>query len=224
VTMTEVITNANGEQANTIATLLQQRTGVTWYVHFANEEPARAFVSNVILTKWPIVSKSTKFLDTWGSAAQATINIQGKPVNVFATHLWWQSGDTQKRLFQISNLKPWAATFAEPRVIAGDFNYQPGTPEYNEMVLTYSDAWNVARLAGLATSYPNNPVGLNTRTRRTRLDHAYFSGPSMSVVGASIPDTRDLNNTNVQILLNTLDDRGVRPSDHNMLVTTYEVR
>ena len=40
---------------------------------------------------------------------------------------------------------------------------------------------------------------------------------------SEIPDTRDLGNTNVVNKLGTLDDRGVRPSDHNPVITDFDV-
>jgi hypothetical protein len=50
--------------------------------------------------------------------------------------------------------------------------------------------------------------------------------PFRKVPAASttVPDTRDLSNTNVVVSLGTLDDLGVRPSDHNLVVADLEVR
>jgi hypothetical protein len=46
---------------------------------------------------------------------------------------------------------------------------------------------------------------------------------SMTTKSANIPDTRDLSNTNVVNRLGTPDDKGVRPSDHNLVVTDFDV-
>jgi hypothetical protein len=78
---------------------------------------------------------------------------------------------------------------------------------------------------GTASAYPDNPVWLNTRTRRWRIDFILFAADatSMTVRGANIPDLRDLSNTNVVNRLGTLDDKGVRPSDHNLVIVDFDV-
>jgi hypothetical protein len=87
-----------------------------------------------------------------------------------------------------------------------------------------SDGWANAANWGLATAYPDNPVHpVDTRTRRARIDYVFYRGANLVLRSAQVPDIRDLSRTPV-ILLGTPDDRGVRPSDHNMTVMTFEVR
>jgi hypothetical protein len=66
---------------------------------------------------------------------------------------------------------------------------------------------------------------MNTRTRRWRIDFILYAADvtSMTTRSSNIPDTRDLSNTNVVSRLGTLDDNGVRPSDHNLVVTDFDV-
>ena len=66
---------------------------------------------------------------------------------------------------------------------------------------------------------------MHTRTRRGRIDYVFYSRQSSALVvkGAKIPDSRDLNNTNVVITLGTLDDKGVRPSDHNFVLADFDL-
>jgi hypothetical protein len=73
--------------------------------------------------------------------------------------------------------------------------------------------------AGAAAAYPDNPVNFNTRTRRTRIDWILYSG-NVSVQGAEVPDTRNLNET-VCEFIGTSDDLGVRPSDHDPVEATF---
>jgi len=74
-------------------------------------------------------------------------------------------------------------------------------------------------------AYPDNPVQWMTRTRRGRIDYLWLSkNANASIKSTQIPDVRDLNNTNVVILLGTLDDKGVRPSDHNPMIAFVEIR
>lgn len=120
----------------------------------------------------------------------------------------------------------WASGFAESRIVAGDFNAGPDTSEMVRMASSYYDSWMEAMARGTAVGYPDNPVWMHTRTRRGRIDDVFYSRGTSSLVikGTQVPDSRDLNNTNVVVALGTLDDRGVRPSDHNMVIANFEVR
>ena len=89
----------------------------------------------------------------------------------------------------------------------------------------YYDSWVNAMNIGTATAYPDNPVYLLTRTRRGRLDYVWLSkGANAYIQSTQIPDVRDLNNPNVVVLLGTLDDKGVRPSDHNLMIATIKLQ
>jgi mRNA deadenylase 3'-5' endonuclease subunit Ccr4 len=64
-----------------------------------------------------------------------------------------------------------------------------------------------------------------TRTRRGRIDYLWYSrsSPYLVLTGTQIPDTRNLNQTNVVEFLGTLDDKGVRPSDHNPMIANFRL-
>jgi hypothetical protein len=89
----------------------------------------------------------------------------------------------------------------------------------------YRDSWVDAFNKGTAAAYPDNPVWMNTRTRRWRIDFILYASDLtvMTTRSANIPDTRDLGNTNVVVWLGNPDDNGVRPSDHNLVVTDFDV-
>jgi endonuclease/exonuclease/phosphatase family metal-dependent hydrolase len=135
------------------------------------------------------------------------VTVNGRTISVFSTHLDHQSSAT--RVAQVRQLVPWTSTFPEQRVVAGDFNGWPGTPEINEMLLTHNDGWAVARAAGTAVSFPGNPDG---NTRNTRIDYVFYSkqATSLAVTNAQVFDLRDAS--------------GQRPSDHNPLIVTFAVR
>ena len=221
VTLCEVMRQTwADDQAQILATRLTQLTGVTWYFYFS-EKYAGCEEGNLILSKWPFVSTSKRMLSYDRSVARAAINISGKVVNVFATHLDPDSG--YARSVQISELTSWAAGFSGPRVIAGDINAWPGAGEVGQLTALYTDAWNQAVNDGTATAYPDNPVNaVDTRTRRARIDYVFYSGSGVSLVYAKVPDTRDLTRPASE-LLGTPDDRGVRPSDHNLTVVKIQL-
>ena len=94
------------------------------------------------------------------------------------------------------------------------------------MTSAYYDTWMRAMNAGAAVAYPDNPVYMHTRTRRGRIDYIWYSLSAGNLVlqGTQIPDTRNLSQTNVSVILGTLDDKGVRPSDHNPMIANFTIQ
>jgi endonuclease/exonuclease/phosphatase family metal-dependent hydrolase len=178
----------------------------------------------MILSKYPFNSTSYRFLSYQRSVAEATISFGGRNINFFATHL--DPDSSSYRAVEVSELTSWASGFGPSRIICGDFNAGPDTSEITGMMTQYLDYWQVAMSLGVATAYPDNPVWAQTRTRRGRIDYVFYSGGTsgLTLLSAQIPDSRDLSNPNVVIYLGTLDDKGVRPSDHNQVVVTFDVK
>jgi len=206
----------------TVVTLLNQKTGRTWNSHFV---PKANGISegNLILSKFAFAAVGSRYLSYTRSIAQVTVNVGGRNINFFATHLDHTS--SALRQTEVLELLSWTAGFAAPHIVAGDMNAANDTPEVLNLLGTYRDGWVDALNSGTASAYPDNPVWMNTRTRRWRIDFILFKADltTMSVKGANIPDTRDLSNTNVVNRLGTADDSGVRPSDHNLVVTDFDV-
>jgi hypothetical protein len=117
-----------------------------------------------------------------------------------------------------------ASGFAEPRIIAGDINAAPDYAEIQPLFSGYVDSWENARQHGAASAYADNPVSLFTRTQWKRIDYILPSQQSgLSSSACEVPDERDLSNTAVAVTIGTTDDRGVRPSDHNLLFCSLAV-
>ncbi|HEX6047373.1 MAG TPA: endonuclease/exonuclease/phosphatase family protein [Pyrinomonadaceae bacterium] len=206
----------------TLITLLQQKTGRTWYSHFVPKAPGIA-EGNLILSRYNFAAVGSRYLSYQRSIAQATINIGGRDINFFATHLDHTS--SALRQTQAAELLQWTGGFAAPRIVCGDMNAANDTPEVLALLAAYRDSWVDALNQGTAAAYPDNPVWMNTRTRRWRIDFILYAADVTSVTAksANIPDTRDLSNPNVVMTLGTLDDKGVRPSDHNLVVADFDV-
>jgi endonuclease/exonuclease/phosphatase family metal-dependent hydrolase len=206
-----------------LVSLLNQKTGRSWSYYFV-PKASGIQEGNLILSKYSFVSTSFRYLSYERSIAQVTINVGGKNVNFFATHL---DAYTQSYRYQeITEIQSFTSGFAEPKIVVGDFNAGPDTSEAAHMGEQFYDGWVNAMNIGTAVAYPDNPVYLMTRTRRGRIDYVWTSrgAGNLSVKSAQIPDVRDLNNTNVVITLGTLDDKGVRPSDHNPMTAIVEIR
>ena len=206
----------------TLVSALNQKTGRTWNSHFV---PKATGISegNLVLSKYAFAAVGSHYLSATRSIAQATVSVGGRNINFFATHLDHTS--SALRQTQAAELISWTTGFAAPRIIAGDMNAGNDTPEILQLLGVYSDGWVDALNRGTASAYPDNPVWLNTRTRRWRIDFILFTAPVtiMTAKSAIIPDTRDLSNPNVVHVLGTPDDKGVRPSDHNLVVVDFDV-
>jgi endonuclease/exonuclease/phosphatase family metal-dependent hydrolase len=211
------------EWVSTLLSLLNQKTGRTWYSHFLPKYNGTN-EGNLILSKYSFSSTGGRYLSAYRSVAQATVSVSGKTINFFATHLDPDSSST--RYAQVGEIMNYAAGFSESRIVVGDFNAGPDLSESVRMTSSYYDSWISAMNAGTAVAYPDNPVGMHTRTRRGRIDYVYYShsSPNLFLKGKQIPDTRDLSNKNVVITLGTLDDKGVRPSDHNPTIATFDLK
>jgi len=210
------------DDIGSLVSLVNQKTGRSWSYYFVAKAPGIP-EGNLILSKFSFVSTNSRYFSNERSVAQATVNVGSKNVNFFATHLDAYSSGI--RYQQVTELQSFMSNFAEPRIVGGDFNAGPDLSESIHMAEQYYDSWMQAMNIGTATAYADNPVYLHTRTRRGRIDYLWVSrGANVTIKSAQIPDVRDLNNTNVVITLGTLDDRGVRPSDHNPTIAILEIR
>lgn len=200
--------------------LLRQRTGVTWYSHWVAITPGNN-VGQQILSRYPLQSTGARYLSFGRSVAQVTVIIGGRTVNFFSTHLSYESASWRQT--QLTEMNSWMSGFSEQRIVAGDYNLFPHWAEYGTMVAPYYDSWAQAKNAGTAVSYPDNPDGF---TRKGRVDFINYSksASGLRLVESRMPDQRDLNNRNVAVTVGNSNDWGVRPSDHNFLVTTFEIK
>jgi len=208
------------ENTSIYVSLLQQKTGVTWYSHWVPITPGNN-VGQQILSRYPLVSTGSLYMSFGRSVTQAGVSVAGRTINFFSTHLSFESSSW--RYTQIAELTNWMSNFGEQRIIAGDFNLWDALGEYGEIATPDYDSWIQAKNAGTAVSYPDNPDG---RTRGGRIDFIFYSKSASSLVlkETRLPDQRDLNNKNVSITVGNSNDWGVRPSDHNFLVSTFELR
>jgi len=208
-----------------ITDLMQQKTGLTWYSYYVPKYPG-CDEGVMVLSKWPIVSTASLYMSYQMPVAEATINVNGKQISFFSTHFQWPSTAGAQRQVEANQIVAFASQFAEPRIIAGDLNAQVYTPEVETVLQQYYGAWDEAVIKGVATSYAANSASASTRTRRSRIDHIFYSkgASGASVVDAEVPDQRAPNTAAlVTVKIGTTDDNGVRPSDHNFMETTLSL-
>ena len=191
------------DQVNAIMSALRAITGVTWYYSWSGK-------GNFVVSRLPIQSQSLCQYDPAYPnifSAHASLLVNGRPLNIWSAHLHVSSASN--RLTETKGLQTCAQTWAEARIISGDFNMQYQSPEYYSAVTGYNDAWLTAKALGTATTYAGNCDGC---TRNSRIDYVFTSKGATNLVvkSAHVVDTRDAN--------------GVRPADHKPLLVVFEVR
>lgn len=135
--------------------------------------PDTIYYGNALLSRYPILNTAThSFPFPAGiesrSAIEAKIDVQGKSVKIFVTHL---SLDPITHLRQTHLLMHKVLPLHEPTLLMGDWNMLPGGPRYRRMTRYLMDAWDARRKGG--ETYPS---GKPTR----RLDYVFIS-PHFSV-------------------------------------------
>ncbi len=210
VSLNEVEKNdgwGNEDQPARYAALLKAKTGKTWYYTFAQRDGYTNGQGNLLLTTFAIDGTGSHLLSYDRSVARIGIYVNGIRVNIFSTHL--DNNSSSYRTTQMKELKTWAGTFAEQRIIAGDFNAWPGATEIKIMTADYYDSWAVAVSKGIQVSYSGNEAG---NTRNSRIDYIWYSHSASRLVltQCRVFDVRDAN--------------GVQPSDHRPVMATYQVK
>src|SRR5262249_44526146 len=97
-----------------IRSLVQQRTGVTWYIQNVNPNG----VGNVLLSRIAPVSSSSTLLDYGRGVAHMAIVVNGRTVHVFSTHMEYDVASW--RPIQIQEAVNYAGNYSDPRIIMGD--------------------------------------------------------------------------------------------------------
>jgi endonuclease/exonuclease/phosphatase family metal-dependent hydrolase len=190
----------NFDMGERLRSLVQSRTGVTWYKQHVNPNG----VGNVLLSRHRPVSSTSTNLSYGRGVAQMTLSINGQYVNVFSTHVeyytaWW-------RPIQIREVVNWMSGFGPRRIVMGDFNTWPNTSDYWIVASPYQDSWMTAQSLGTATSY--NGTGATHGT--SRLDYVFHERTSgLTLRSVRVPDTRV---------------SGVTSSDHDPVVAVYSVQ
>src|SRR5262249_12243315 len=155
----------NADPTALYQTLLQNATGKTWYKVFMNHAGATTGNGNLILSTFPFIATASYLLPVNRSAVDATIDVNGRTVNIISTHL--DSNGAGNRRREITALLPWAVTLAEDRVILGDYNTWPETTEIAMMKASYVDTWTAAQTM-------NTAIGTGFTHGAHRIDYIFL--------------------------------------------------
>lgn len=176
---------------------------------------------------------------------KATVTIGGQNLNVFAVDQQHGSANSTVRACQAAKFRDWANTFAEPRIVGGDFNGSPGDAGITTWLspsppaVGYFDGWADTPLANRAgygkedaTIGNDSSSSIFGRTLRNRIDYIVYRGvtpTSARVIDTRVPGTTCLNLHSSGFLdsctatcsCTYVDDKGVRPTDHIPLSITF---
>jgi endonuclease/exonuclease/phosphatase family metal-dependent hydrolase len=197
----------NTDEPATIAALLKQKTGKTWYYKFQTLAGGAKGIGCEILSRFPFDAGEPRLLSGDRSAINGAITFNGRTINFTSTHLHPDSATYRKT--EIGELTSWERGLAEQRIIAGDFNASYTSTENGLMKQTYVDSWAEAQADGTAQAYIGNAAG---NTRNGRIDFIYVSRDATHLVlkSSQVYDTRD--------------SKGVMPSDHKPLMSVFTVK
>jgi endonuclease/exonuclease/phosphatase family metal-dependent hydrolase len=199
----------NQNQPEVYKSLLQSKTGKTWYYVFAQEygDWSSNGKGNLILSTVPLQSIDRHELvhNSDRSIAEAIINWGGRQITLISTHL---DPDSQAlRLTQATEVTTWAASEPENKILTGDMNAWPDQTSIAQLNKSFYDSWAVAASKGTAIAFSGN----TGETKKGRIDYIYYSkGSKLAVKSSQVYDTRDAN--------------GVMPSDHRPVLTTFIVQ
>ena len=193
----------NQDQAVLYQQLMEQRTGLTWYMAYVNAHGATTGIGNVVLSKFPLIATATQLWSAGRGAVDVTVDVNGRTINFTSTHM--DNVSESNRLTETAELLPWALDFAEERIIAGDWNAGPETTEIANMTATYGESWQAAKALGTAT-------GNGITHGSHQIDYIFYSKTAthLTLVSSQIYKTADAN--------------GVTPSDHEPILAVFEVR
>lgn len=150
------------------------------YQFVSTDPPGRAKrYGNALLTRRPVLARNEHLLAPRGdyrTVAHLRINVDGQPVNVYATHLNERADDSGSRIRaeQVADLLAFIAATSNdaPVVIAGDFNALVDAGDLSALRNQYGDSFGsvhvnneLAKVSTLNRHYFAAPL---------RIDHIFF--------------------------------------------------
>jgi endonuclease/exonuclease/phosphatase family metal-dependent hydrolase len=191
------------DMANYLESLVEQRTGAEWYRQIVNVYGGSSGYGNVLLSKYAPAGQGATLLSYERGVAYMTLNVNGRYVNVFSTHVDYYN--SYYRTTQTTQAVNYMNNFSGPKIMMGDFNTWPGTSDYYIMASPYQDAWVAAQNDGTAWAFN----GSGNTSGGSRFDYVYYNRNSgLSLTSVKVPDTEVW---------------GVYPSDHHPVIAEFRV-
>lgn len=200
----------DGERLPNQAQTIAQALGYDWTFSSvdAADQPRR--YGNAVLTRLPILQQDWKALaplDDYRTALRVRIDVQGRPVDIVATHLHHTPEGTAIRERQAADLLAWLPTDRTPRIILGDLNAAITNPELAAL-----------RPQGVVSALPAvHPDQANATTLNVAMGHR------SDQIDHILVDTNRFTVDAAQIFADEA-VRGIWPSDHFAVAATVSLR
>lgn len=174
-------------QAQSLAQALGYR-----YRFYSSDPPAQARrYGNAILTRHRILGvaqQPLQPLDDYRIAGFASVEIDGRPLNIYVTHLHYKPEGGDIRRQQVSGLMDFveATRGYAPSLLGGDFNTLDSAPELQPLAPMFVSAYPAAH-PGRPLDTPEHTT-LNPHMGHTpqRIDHLFFQQGAFKVLEARI--------------------------------------
>ncbi len=192
---------------------LAGQLGYAW--HFVSTDPPCKPMryGNAILTRHPILLRGEQRLrplDDSRTVGLLRIDLDGRALNVYVTHLHWTEQGGAMRTQQVADLVPYIAATSEgiPSLVAGDFNSLADSPELAALREDFIDAYG-------SQHSDADPVSSSTLNLKyfapKRIDHIFYQRGGFTPVSS-------------QIIFNQADADGTWASDHHGVLATLRFR
>jgi len=158
-----------------------------------------------VLTRFPILETGNLDYQTRDYVALvARLEIEGRTLDVYVTHLFMSRGDESLRLFQVQQLLEWidSRNDADAQIVCGDFNAPPSAAAARRMAEDFT-ATQTAPTAFTPLADENGKVAHPDWERFDRsIDYIWLRGPLEVAASGVCFNTPDDN------------DESLWPSDH----------
>lgn len=202
IALQEVLQHENlPNQAQTLADALGYRA---YFVSVDAADAPRRY-GNAILSRHPLLALDWKPLqpaDDYRSVAHARIVLDGRTVNLYATHLHYKPEGGAIRKRQIDDLLAYIDASADgaPSLVAGDFNAPEHAPEFAQFRQRFDNAYGRLHPGIADDAREHSTLNLN-QYAPLRIDHIWYEPAAFAAESA-------------QILFSAPDADGVWASDH----------
>ncbi|MEG3788535.1 glycoside hydrolase family 3 C-terminal domain-containing protein [Lysobacter sp. CCNWLW3] len=202
IALQEVLQHENlPNQAQSLADALGYRA---YFVSVDAADAPRRY-GNAILTRRPVLALEWRPLqpaDDYRNVAHARIVLDGRVVNVYATHLHYKPEGGAIRKRQIDDLLAYvdATSDGAPSIVAGDFNAPEHAPEFARFGRRFHNAYGVLHPGIADDAREHSTLNLN-QYAPLRIDHVYYEPAAFAASQA-------------EILFRRADADGVWASDH----------
>jgi endonuclease/exonuclease/phosphatase family metal-dependent hydrolase len=205
--------------ARTIAEELGEHFGLEYHYYFAYTHIAwEQFREGVgIVSKYPVVNSGFRSLPHESFPRKAAWNRIESPLgflNVFSTHLAYESDQNDVRMQQVEEIMEYiseieAAYPSSAAILGGDFNTTPGTDPINLLVNVTGDSHYVDTYA--AANPGLNGYTVPAESPNSRIDYLFYR------------NTGSLLGDSSAVVMNTTYDGSHFPSDHLGVMTLFRV-